>query len=413
MDQFEEIVLLGMSHRSAEVPLREQYAIQPEDAPRLLQELMAENGVEEALLLSTCNRTEVLVRCSHDCDATEILRLKFFRNLDPIHTYEHRSVGAVIHTFRTAAGLDSQVLGETEILGQIRRAADVARKVKSLGRVLDPLIQHALVAGKRARNETSLGEGSLSVARVAVSTAEQVFGDLDRRRIVIVGAGDTGRLLARHLIAEGAKNIDFVNRTMDTAIEAAQETGGRAYSLDDLASALPDADLIATCLDATPGLLSTKDFDSRSLSRRDRPCLVVDLSVPRAVHEEVRKLDGVLLVNLDDLSPVIEAHRKQRGDASAQADEMLVGEVHKFLSLRTYANFRPAIAELHRCFEATREETLDKITEGSAGPRELEIAHELSRRLLDVALEQLKQGARAARSEEALDRLYQRYLKNL
>lgn len=413
MDQLEEIVLLGMSHRSADVALREQYAVQPEDAPRLLQELLSQEGVDEALLLSTCNRTEVLVRCSGEFDATAALRLKFFRNLNPDHTYEHRGVGAVIHVFRTAAGLDSQVLGETEILGQLRRAADVARDAQCLGRVLEPLIQQALAAGKRVRNETSLGEGSLSIARIAVTTAEQVFGDLHDRKIVIVGAGETGRLLGRHLMAQGAANVDFVNRTAATAEEAAQETGGRGYDLDNLTSAIEGADLIATCLDGVPALLSASNLDSKALSRRDRPCLVIDLSVPRAVNEEIRSLDGVLLVNLDDLSPVIENHRRQRGDASVQADEMMVGEVHNFLSLRTYANFRPAIAELHRGFDATREEVLDKITDGSAQPRELELAHELSRRLLDVALAQLKEGARAARSEEALDRLYQRYLKNL
>jgi glutamyl-tRNA reductase len=140
---------------------------------------------------------------------------------------------------------------------------------------------------------------------------------------------------------------------------------------------------------------------------------VIDLSVPRAVHEDVRDLNGVFLINLDDLAPVIATNHEQRGASIAKADELLVGEVHKFLSLRTYASFRPAIAELHRRFEIAREEVLDQVTSGSASPRELEIAHELSRRLLDAALGQLKEGARAARSEEALDRMYQRYLRSL
>ncbi|HIG87049.1 MAG TPA: glutamyl-tRNA reductase [Planctomycetes bacterium] len=413
MDQFEEIVLLGLSHRSAEVAVREQYAVQPDDVSRLLQELLDQEGIEEALLLSTCNRTEILVHCSHDCDATELLRFKFFRNLEPNSTYEHRGVRAIIHLYRTAAGLDSQVVGESEILGQMRRAGEVARQVNGLGRVLEPLIQQALAAGKHVRTETGLGEGSLSVARVAVTTAEHVFGDLTDRRIVIVGAGETGRLLGRHLLACGVKRIDFVNRTLESAEEAVRETGGRAHSLKDLGMAMDGADLIATCLDGSPGIITPDHFDQRALARRDQPTVVIDLSVPRAVEEKVRDINGAFLINLDDLDPVIESNRKQRGDASARADEMLVSEVHKFLSLRTYASFRPAIAELHRGFEVAREEVLDGVTGGSAEPRELEIAHELSRRLLDVALGQLKEGARAARSEEALDRMYQRYLKSL
>ena len=413
MDHLEEIVLLGLSHRSAEVPIREQYAVQPEDTPRLLQELLEQEGVEEALLLSTCNRTEILIHCSHECDAGELLRFKFFRNLDPDKTYEHHGVRAIIHLYRTAAGLDSQVLGETEILGQLKRAGEVARAAGSMGGVLEPLIQQALSAGKRVHTETGLGEGTLSIARVAVTTSERVFGQLDGRRVVIVGAGETGRLLGQHLLAQGASKIDFVNRTLESAEEAARETGGRAHSLDNLAAAMKGADLIATCVDGAPGLITPDHFDRRALGRRDQPTLVIDLSVPRAVHEDVRDLNGVFLINLDDLAPVIATNHEQRGASIAKADELLVGEVHKFLSLRTYASFRPAIAELHRRFEIAREEVLDQVTSGSASPRELEIAHELSRRLLDAALGQLKEGARAARSEEALDRMYQRYLRSL
>ena len=413
MEAIDHLVLLGLNHRSAPVEVRERYAVQPEDLERVLTELRELPGVQEVAVVSTCNRTEVLARATPEQDPTEALARRLFRNLAPEHLYSYRGVPALIHLYRLVSGLDSLVLGETEILGQVRRASEFAKEAGTSGTLLGPLLQQALTAGKKVRTETSLGEGTLSVARVAVDTAQRAFGDLAGRRIVVVGAGETGQLLGRHLAAEGADRIDFVNRTLATAEEAVRATRGRAWPLDQLQEALRDADLVAACVDNAPGLLNTGHMDRRALARRDRPTLLIDLSVPRAIATDVRELDGVLLVDLDDLAPVVADHLRQRGDARSQADSMLVGEVHKFLALRTYARFRPAIAELHRRFEATREEVLDRVTNGQAEPRELELAHELGRKLLDSALAQLKESARATRSEEALDRMYQRFLEDL
>lgn len=413
METIDDLVLIGLNHRSAPVEVRERYAVQPEDLERVLAELRQLGGVEEVVVISTCNRTEVLARAVPAEDPTEALALRLFRNLEPEHLYSYRGVPALIHLYRLVSGLDSLVLGETEILGQVRRAAEAAHAAGTVGALLAPLLQQALGAGKKVRTETSLGEGTLSVARVAVDTARQAFGQLAGRRVVVVGAGETGRLLARHLQAEGADQIDFVNRTLATAQVAVRETRGRAWPLEQLREAVASADLVATCVDNAPGLLAAGHLDRRALARRDRPTLLIDLSVPRAVEASVRDLAGVLLVDLDDLAPVVAEHLRQRGDARTQADSMLVGEVHKFLALRTYASFSPAIAELHRGFETVREEVLDRVTGGQAQARELELAHELARRLLDTALAQLKEGARATRSEEVLDRMYQRFLENL
>jgi glutamyl-tRNA reductase len=404
-----ELLLVGLSHRTTPVALRERYAVAPEDQRALLLELAGGGSARAAALVSTCNRTEALVLADHLDEAEPHLKRVLFRNLDEQHLYVHRGVDAVIHLFRVAAGLDSLVVGESEILGQVKRALDGARAAGTHAGGLETVLTQAIAAGKRVRAETELGQGTLSVARVAVGVAKHAFGSLDDNRAVIVGAGETGLLTAKHLVAEGTRQVDFVNRTLERGRVAADETGGVAYPMERLAEGLHDADVVVTCLDDAAGLIGPAAFDERSLRRRDRPTLVIDLSVPRAVQESVRDIDGVLLYDVDDLQPVVERNRRQRGDARAEADAILVGEVHKCLALRTYASFSPAIADLRSGFEAVREEVLDRVASGKATARELELAHALAKQLLDLSLAQMKEGARASRSEAALDRIYQRH----
>tara|TARA_R110002072_G_scaffold136119_2_gene277986 strand:+ start:8982 stop:10238 length:1257 start_codon:yes stop_codon:yes gene_type:complete len=405
-----DLLLIGLSHRTTPVALRERYAVATDDAPAILKELANLGGTGSAALISTCNRTEALVLAPPGEDVETQVRRTLFRNLDDQHLYVHRGVHAVIHLFRVAAGLDSLVVGESEVLGQVKRALDQARATGTLGRHLEPLLTQAIAAGKRVRTETELGQGTLSVARVAVGVAHHAFGSFENVRALVIGAGETGLLAARHMIAEGAKRVDFVNRTFSRAQTAAEETGGRAFGMGQLTEALQDVDLVVACLNDAAGLIDDRPFDRRALRRRDRPTLVVDLSLPRAVQESIRDMDGVLLYDLDDLKPVVERNRRQRGDARVEADAILVAEVHKFLALRTYASFSPAIADLRRGFDDVRERVLDQVASGKASAREIEVAHELAKQLLDLSLAQMKEGARASRSEAALDRLYQRHL---
>lgn len=404
-----DLLLVGLSHRTTPVALRERYAVAPEDAPAILKELAGSSARGAATLISTCNRTEVVMLASADKDPEAQVRRVLFRNLDDKHIYVHRGVNAVIHLFRVAAGLDSLVIGESEVLGQVKRALDLSRGAGTLGDHLEPLLTQAIAAGKRVRSETEIGQGTLSVARVAVGVAHHAFGSFANVRALIIGAGETGLLTARHLVSEGAQQVDFANRTLERGRTAAEETGGQAYGIDELPKALANADLVVTCLDDAAGLLGTEPFDRKALRRRDRPTLVMDLSVPRAVREDVRELEGVLLYDLDDLEPVVEKNRRSRGDARSEADAILIGEVHKFLALRTYASFTPAITEMRRGFELVREQVLDRVAADKATPREIELAHALSKQLLDLSLSQMKEGARASRSEAALDRLYQRH----
>jgi len=407
-----EFHLIGLSHRTAALSVRERYAIQADQLDPCLRDLIKSEEVLEAYGLSTCNRTEILVATRPIADPGAVIEGRVFRNADPDAIYRYRGVHAVMHLFRVAGGLDSVVLGETEILGQLKRAADVAAAVNGPGSHVGSLATHAIKVGKRLRKETEIGQGTLSVARVGVDLGQHVFGGFEGVRALVVGTGETGLLVARHLKDLGVRSLTFVNRTLGRAEDAASEIGGQARPLEDLKSAISDANMVIACVEGTTHLVGIEHFDRKSLSRHDRPLLVVDLSVPRAVDDRARSIDNLLLYDLDDLQPVVAKNLKDRHEAASQSSSILVSEIHKFLSLRTFADFTPAITELRARFEQGREEALDTIAGEHANPREVELAHEITRRLLDVALAQMKDSARRTRSEEALDWEYQRFLND-
>lgn len=415
MDTIEDLVLVGLSQRTAPTALRDQYTVSPEDAAGLLRQLVAGEDLDEAVVVSTCNRTEVTAHSRDGERAIARLHEAVFRNAPEGAIYAHRGVRAVMHLFRVAAGLDSLVLGESEILGQVKRGFECAEAADAVGRTLRPLFTQALVVGKRARNETPIGEGSLSVARVGVDVAARVLGRFEGRAAAVVGAGETGLLATRHLLARGVRSVSLINRTLERAEDAAGECGERvtAHGLDELGPCVQAADLAFFCVDNAPDLVRPSTFDRRALAKRDQPLVLIDLSVPRAVSVDVRSLDGVLSYDLDALLPIVEEHRTGREAALEEVGSILVGEVHKFLSLRTYASFSPAIDELRSRFTSEREAIIDRVTGGQATPRELELAHAMEKQLLGLALGQMKESARHARSEDALDRLYRRFVDEL
>jgi glutamyl-tRNA reductase len=413
MDDLGNLYVIGLSHRTAAVAVRERYAVQADDRDECVAGLLSSEDIGEACVLSTCNRTEVLVFAEPGKDPTGVVKHRVFRNLEPEHLYVHRGTHAIIHMFRVAGGLDSLVLGESEILAQVKTAFESGRGAGGVGGVLQPLLSQSIQVGKRVQSETSVGQGTLSIARVGVDIAKHVYGSFDSCHALIVGAGETGLLVARHLADQGIAAIDFANRTFTRAEEAAAEFGGSAYGIGDLPGAIEKANLLVVCVDGASELVKREHFSARQIQKHDRPTLVMDLSMPRAVERSVADIENLLCYDLDDLQPVVEKNRRGREDASEEVADLLVAEVHKFLSLRTYALFSPAIAELRRRFESIETEVLDSVVGDTAGAREVQLAHELTKRLLGTALQQMKEGARGARSEEALDRDYQRFLENL
>jgi len=406
-----ELMLVGVSHQSAPLDVRERCAVQPDRLAGYLAALRALDGVEECFVLSTCNRTEVLVAGRVDERVEKLLLELFFRAASPPQLYTHRGLHALIHMFRVAAGLDSLVLGESQVLAQIKDAAAAARAAEGLGRRLAPLLDQALSVGRRVRNETAIGLGTLSVARVAIDVAAQVFGGFTDCRALIVGAGETGMLVAQHLFSAGVGSLVFANRSQDRAAAAAERFGARAVELSAIGQELARADLLVACVDGAGHLVRLEDFPKR-LDSRDRPLLVIDLSVPRAIEATVAGQAGLFYYDLDDLARVVDRNRADREKATEGTAEILVAEVHKYLSLRSYAAAAPAIAELRARFDSLREQTLDEVVGERSTSDHVRLAHELTRRLLDAALAHTKDTIRRSRSADELDREYQRYLES-
>lgn len=407
------LLLVGLSHRSAALELRERCAVGPDRLPQRLGSLLNLTGVDEALILSTCNRTELLICGDRAAELEPALRDLCFREAGTENLYAYSGLHALIHLFRVASGLDSLVLGESQILAQLKSAADIARENGSLGPDLDKLVRAALGVGKRVRNETEVGQGTLSVARVGVDIAHRVFGGFENNRALIVGAGETGLLVARHLRDHSVGTLVFANRTVERAASAAAELGGLHCGLDALPREIAAADAVFVCVDNSDHVVTLDHAHAARTHRRDTPLLMVDLSVPRGVDPRVTEVRNLLYYDLDDLAKVVDEHRHERRRAGEESEDILVAEVHKFLSLRSYAAAAPAIAELHERFEQIREEVLDQVSGGQVRADQVELAHSLSKRLLDASLTQMKDTIRRQRSTEQLGVEYQRFLESL
>lgn len=407
----DDLLLLGVSHRTASVDVRERCAVQPQALREALASARSVPGVREVLLLSTCNRTEILVAGSPGESQEHALVQRFFACTEQRERYAFRGVHALAHLFRVAAGLDSLVLGESQILAQLKEALRSAEDAGAIDSELRQAVTQALAVGKRVRNETAVGEGTLSVARVGVEIAGQVFADLDRLVTLIVGAGETGLLVARHLHDRGGRRFLFANRSAERGERAAQEFGGESCSLDDVHTAAKQADLIVTCVDGGKHLVNATELKRAGALQRDRPLLLIDLSVPRAIDPAAAHLEGVLYYDLDDLSKVVDRNREKRSEGDEQSASILVTEIQKYLSRRELARIAPAVGGLRERFESIRDEVLGRLEAPEA--ESAAVARELTKRLLDAAFTSFKESARGRRSQEELDREYQSFLENL
>jgi len=354
------LVLAGLSHRQAPVELRERVALSPEEAARLSAELAAEGG--EAVCLSTCNRTEVYL-VHEDAARAEELALRAFADEEAAQAlYRLYDEAAALHLFRVAAGLDSMVPGEGEILGQVRAAYEGG----AAGAVLDRLFRQALYAGKKVRAETAIAESPASVSAAAAALAHQVFGDLAGRRILLVGAGKVSELAARNLLSRGAEIAVVANRTLDRAAELASAFAAEALPLEGIGAELRRADVVVASTSA-PGFVVGRDAVAAALEgRRGRPLLLIDLAVPRDVDPAVNELDGCFLYDIDDLEAVVAESLAGRRREAERAEAIVAAEADRFREWHASLEVVPAIASLHALAEGIRRSELAKL-EGRLG----------------------------------------------
>ena len=358
------LVLIGVNHRTAPVEVRERFAIPEARLPEAVKALTCCRGVEEGMIVSTCNRVEILARTSDDHpDLGEFFREFYGVDPEPFrkHLYEYHERDAVRHVFRVASSLDSMVVGEPQILGQVKEAYATARAVGGVNSQLDALLTRAFAVAKRVRNETAVATSAVSIASVAVDLAKKIFGNLQGKSIYLVGAGKMSELAARHLLAHGAQKIYVSNRTNDRAVALAKKFNGEALPFDQLYDTVALADIVISSTGA-PHAIFRKEHGERFLAkRRNRPMFFIDIAVPRDVDPEMNKLDGVFVYDIDDLQQVVTSHVADRRVEADRAEAIVQLEVDKFQARLQTLDVVPTIVSLQEHLETVRQAEIDRV----------------------------------------------------
>ena len=360
------LLVVGMNHRTASLAEREALALAPDAAHGVLAEALRRDPIREALVISTCNRTEFYVATEDTDGAAAALRdtvnrVKGADLLPPGPSiYRLDDAAAIRHAFRVACGLDSMVLGEAQILGQLKDAYTAAREAGAAGPMLDRLFESAFRAGKRARAETSIGAGVVSIASAACELARQGLRSLDALRVVVVGAGETSRLAAKHLAHHCPGSVTIVNRTLARAEALALELGIAAQPLERLTQTLAAADLVVTATAAPTAILGVGHVRDAMATRSDRPLLIIDLAVPRDVEPEVASVDGVTLHPIDAIQTVVDRTLATRASEVPRVETIVDEEAAKYEAWRRGFEASPIVRDLRDHFERMRSEEIER-----------------------------------------------------
>jgi glutamyl-tRNA reductase len=410
------LVVVGINHRTAPVDVRERVVFEPARIPDALQQLRSLPAVHESVIVSTCNRTELY--CVTDRAGPSELGdwLQRYHGLGvSLHhcLYHHGEDKAVGHAFSVASGLDSMVLGEPQILGQLKDAYRVAQEAGTTGPVLNRLFQSAFSVAKRVRTETKIGANAVSVASAAVAMARTVFASFDNRTALLVGAGETIALAARHLYADGLRRMIIANRSIDRARELAAEFHGFAISLDEIPNHLKEADIVVAST-AAPHSIITRHMTEQALrARKRRPMFMVDIAVPRDIDADVAELEDIYLFTVDDLQSVVNENLEGRRQAAREAGELIEAEVERFAhSLRT-RDAAPLIRRLREDAERTKQHTLEQartmIAHGKTPDEVMAfLANTLTNRLIHAPSQRLRDAAETG-DGEVIDAIAQIY----
>src|SRR5215467_7541805 len=403
------LLLVGISHKTAPIDLRERVDFQARGVELALRTLAARRpgAADEIAVLSTCNRAELYMACDDPATAkSELVSfVSAFHDIDAAaitpHVYDVLDLDAARHLFRVAAGLDSLVVGEPQILGQVKEAHSAARQAETAGPLLNRLFHACFAVGKRVRTETNLGSGAVSVSYAAVNLAKKIFGTLDGRNVVVLGAGEMGKLTAQHMKSQGVRQVTIVSRTIAHAAQTAEAIGGAtAARWDDLDGALESSDIVIAATGAATPILTKAHIEAVMRPRRGRPLFIIDIAVPRDVEPAAGEIEQVFLYNIDDLQATVRENLARRASEIARAEAIVDDELEKFGTWLRSRGVIPTVVALRQSFEATRRSELDRLDfKLSALPPEIrdeartrvdEITHLLVEKLLLTPTEQLK-----------------------
>src|SRR5947199_4651322 len=362
--------LIGVNHKSAPLEVRERLAIPESRLPDTCRELTAYPGIEEGMVISTCNRVEVVTHTTNGhADLRGFLHDHFHLKPEELdaHLYELGEKDVVGHLFRVAASLDSMVVGEAQILGQVKEAYATARAVGAVRGQLDQLFSRAFAVAKRVRSETAVGSSSVSIASVSVELAKKIFGTLQGKNVFIVGAGKMSELAARHLMAHGCASIFVANRTYDRAIGLAQKFNGQAIKFDDLYNTCDRADIVITSTGAPHAIFRREHGEQFLARRKNRPMFFIDIAVPRDVSQGMAKLDGIFVYDIDDLQQAVASHVADRRKEAERAEAIVTLEVERFQARIQTLDVVPTIVSLQDHLETIRQAEIDRVR-GRLGP---------------------------------------------
>ena len=412
------VIVVGLTHRTVPLELLERMTVSTARLPKALHDLTSRRYLSEAVVLSTCNRTEIYAEAEKFHGAMQDMR-DFLWELSstPIedfadHLYAYYDEAAVNHLFRVASGLDSAVLGEGEILGQVRTAWDAAVAEKASGAVLDRLFRHAIEVGKRVRTETAITRGTTSVSQAAVELATERLGSLDGKCVLVLGAGEMGEGISRALASShDVAELIVANRSHERAVDLAAKVSGRAIPYGEVNAALAEVDLLLTCTGATSMLLEESEIAGVMKARGGRPLLIVDAAVPRDVDPAVEHLDGVTRLDMVDLKAFAEAGLAGRQRELVRADEIVADEVDRYLGTAVARQVAPIVAGLRARGEELRLAELDRYRArlASLDPAQREVVEAMTKGLVTKLLHEptvrLKQAAGSPRGDRLADAL--------
>lgn len=415
------IVVVGLSHKTATVEIREKVAFSPTRMEEPLTQLVSIPDITEGLIVSTCNRVEIYA-VTRDI-AAGIARIKRFladyHGLDmemlESHLYAYHGEEAIRHVFRVASSLDSMVVGEPQILGQIKSAYGYAAEYRSSGIILNRFLHKAFSVAKRVRTETKIASSAVSVAFAAVELARKIFNDLSDKTVMLIGAGEMCELAAKHFLNNGVRGLMVTNRTYERAVKLAEEFAGRAVPFDDLLDQLHRADIILSSTGAPHTIIGARDLDEVMRRRKHRPMFFIDIAIPRDIDPAVNDLDNVYLYTVDDLQEVVQANLAQRAEEARKAEGIVdqeIGQFHKWLSS---LEVTPTIVALRRKFDEIRRGEVEKTLAGwkDAPPdaaKRLEICTTaIMNKLLHPPTAILKKGGQGGRTGLYVDALRTMY----
>jgi glutamyl-tRNA reductase len=405
-----QICLVGLSHKTAPVEVREKVALEPPAYGVALAGLVQAGALAECVVLSTCNRTELYALSSFEAEGIAALEGALRSRAAAAgvqverHLYRLLGLEAVRHLFRVAASLDSLVVGEPQVLGQVKEAYRIAAEESAARIVLGRLFQQALGAGKRVRAETEIGALPVSVSSVAVELSEKIFGSLADRSALVLGAGDTARQTLRHLQSAGVARITIANRSLESARELSRTFSARAVDLTALGAALADADIVIASATSPEPILRRSDFEAALKARRGRPMFVIDIAVPRNVEPSAGQVYNLFLYDIDDLQRVVDANAGRRAQAAARAEAVVDEEVGRFAEWWQGLDAVPTLVALRRRFETLRDEEFERfagrLSHLSAHDRELvrQFGAGLVRKLLHEPSVQIRRSGDVGRS---------------